>query len=42
MDDAQDGPKVNYLNAAVEATLKGEKVEKAETRARGCGVQYDK
>jgi peroxiredoxin len=42
MDDDQNEPKVNYLDNAVEATLKGGKVEKTETRARGCGVQYNR
>jgi peroxiredoxin len=42
VDDSQDDPKVNYLEAAVDATLKGGKVEPAETRARGCGIQYEK
>ncbi len=42
MDDSQKSPKVNYLEAAVEATLAGKSVETAETRARGCGVQYKK
>jgi thiol-disulfide isomerase/thioredoxin len=40
MDDDQIKPKVNYLEPAVEATLKGEKVEKPETRPHGCGVEY--
>jgi len=40
LDDSQTEPKVNYLEAAVEATLKGAKVEKAETRVRGCGIPY--
>lgn len=41
MDDAQSNPKTNYLEQAVEATLKGSKPEKTETRARGCSVKYD-
>jgi hypothetical protein len=40
MDDDLTEPKVNFVAAAVEATLKGAKVEKAETRARCCPVQY--
>jgi peroxiredoxin len=40
MDDDMAEPKVNYVAAAVEATLKGAKVERAETRVRGCPVQY--
>jgi peroxiredoxin len=42
MDDSQPNPKVNYLEAAVEATLKGEKPAKSETRGRGCSVQYQR
>jgi peroxiredoxin len=40
MDDSQSEPKINYLEPAIEATLKGEKIEKAETRSRGCGIPY--
>jgi peroxiredoxin len=42
MDDDQESPKVNYLDPAVDATLKGEKVEKTKTNARGCGIVYEK
>ena len=42
IDDSMDEPKTDYLATAVDATLKGEKPEKAETRARGCGVKYKK
>ncbi|MBY0527210.1 MAG: thioredoxin family protein [Gemmataceae bacterium] len=44
MDDSQNAEKVktNYLEAAVKSLLDGKKVEKAETRPFGCGVQYDK
>jgi peroxiredoxin len=42
MDDSQDSPKVNYLEPAVEAALKGEMPETKETRARGCSVKYEK
>lgn len=42
MDDAMYDPKVSYLEKAVTATLKGEKPEKAETRARGCSVKYSR
>jgi peroxiredoxin len=42
MDDSQTEPKVNHLEAAVDATLKGNKVAPAETRARGCGIPYEK
>jgi peroxiredoxin len=42
IDDSMDEPKTDYLATAVEAALKGEKPEKAETRARGCGVKYTK
>lgn len=41
-DDKQNGPKVNFLEAAVEAALSSKKPEKAETRPFGCGVKYDK
>jgi peroxiredoxin len=43
MDDNNDESKVknNYLEPAVKAALEGKKVEKAETRARGCGVKYE-
>lgn len=30
-----------YLKNAVDAVLAGNKVEKAETRAQGCGIQYE-
>jgi peroxiredoxin len=42
MDDATDPAKVqvNYLEAAVEAALAGEKPAVAETVARGCLVRY--
>jgi len=33
-------PTTSFLDRAVEATLKGEKVTKAETLARGCKVRY--
>jgi peroxiredoxin len=42
MDDSQSNPKVNYLEAAVEAALKGEMPKVKETRARGCSVKYEK
>ncbi len=42
MDDSQSNPKVNYVEAAVEATLKGRLPEVKETRPRGCSVKYDK
>lgn len=43
MDDNNDAgkAKTNYLELAVDATLKGDKISTAETRARGCGVKYD-
>lgn len=43
MDDSNNATnvKVNYLEPAVEAALKGSKVEKSETRPRGCGVKFD-
>jgi peroxiredoxin len=42
MDDSQDKPKVDFLTAAVDATLAGDSIETTETRARGCGVRYGK
>lgn len=44
MDDSQNEAKVQkqYLRDAVDAVLKGESVEVAETRAVGCGIQYKK
>jgi peroxiredoxin len=42
MDDDQNDPKTDYLSNAVDATLKGATIETTETRARGCGVRYDK
>lgn len=44
MDDSSNpgSAKTNYLEQAVEATLKGDKPSTAETRARGCGVQYER
>lgn len=44
MDDrtkASDA-KVNYLEAAVEATLKGQKCATAETLPRGCKIRFDR
>jgi hypothetical protein len=42
LDDNTDPTKVkvNYLEAAVEAVLAGEKPAVAETGARGCLVRY--
>lgn len=42
MDDNQNESKVSkhYLKDAVDAVLKGETVEVAETQAAGCGIQY--
>jgi peroxiredoxin len=42
MDDRQQNPRVNYLEQAVEAVLKGEMPKTKETRPRGCSVQYEK
>ena len=42
IDDSMDEPKNNYLTAAVDAALKGEKPEQEETKAKGCGVRYSK
>ncbi len=41
MDDSQASPKINYLEPAVEAALKGTTPQTKETRARGCGVKYE-
>lgn len=42
MDDRNkaENAKENYLEPALAAALKGEKVEKAETQARGCLIRY--
>jgi peroxiredoxin len=40
MDDSTG--KTNYVEAAVEATLKGLPVAVPETRVRGCAVEYDR
>lgn len=42
MDDSQASPKVNYLEPAVEAALKGSVPAVKETKARGCSVKYEK
>lgn len=42
MDDKADSPSQNYLEAAVEATLKGQEPKIKETNGRGCAVQYQK
>jgi peroxiredoxin len=44
MDDSQSESKVTktYLRDAVDAVLKGETPAVVETRATGCGVQYNK
>ncbi len=43
MDDHNSaaGAKTNFLVPAVDAALKGQAAPTAETRARGCGVQYE-
>ncbi|MCS7015918.1 MAG: thioredoxin family protein [Gemmatales bacterium] len=41
LDDNMNNPKVNYLEAAVEAILKGSEPAVKETKARGCTVKYD-
>lgn len=41
MDDSNNNPKINYLDAAVEAALKGTDLAVKETRARGCTVKYE-
>lgn len=42
MDDRnkQADVKTNYLDAALTAVLKGEKIAKAETQARGCAIRF--
>lgn len=42
MDDRnkQADVKTNYLDAALAAALKGEKIAKAETQARGCAIRF--
>lgn len=42
MDDNNKNPQTNYLEPAVEAALKGEKPGQTETKARGCGVKFEK
>lgn len=44
MDDSNTAGnvKTNYLDPAVDAALKGQAAPTAETRARGCGVQYER
>jgi peroxiredoxin len=44
MDDRSNGAdaKVNYLEPAVDAVLKGEKAPKGETLARGCMIRFKK
>ncbi len=44
LDDNQDASKVEktYLNDAITSALKGETPATTETRARGCGVAYDR
>jgi peroxiredoxin len=43
MDDSQNikNVRVNYLEAAVDAALRGETPATTETRARGCSVKYE-
>jgi peroxiredoxin len=41
MDDNIDDPKVNYLEPAMQAAVKGEKPAKAETRPFGCALKYE-
>ena len=40
MDDSNGAPKVSYLDAAIKGALANETLTSAETKARGCGVQY--
>src|SRR5262249_21863064 len=44
MDDSQPvkNVKKRYLEDAVDALLKGEKISTTETAARGCSVQYER
>jgi peroxiredoxin len=42
MDDDQFEPKVNYLDQAIDAALKGETPKIRETRPIGCSVEYKK
>jgi peroxiredoxin len=44
IDDSQNPKKVekHYLSNAIDATLKGEKVETAETKQFGCSIKWDK
>jgi peroxiredoxin len=44
MDNNNDASKAtaNYLQAAVDSTLRGETPATASTSARGCGIQYEK
>ena len=44
MDDTSNPANVkeNYLEPAVQAALKGAKLEKGETLARGCKIRFDK
>jgi hypothetical protein len=41
LDDNQNSPKTSYLEAAVDATLKGQPVAVKETKGRGCSVKYE-
>lgn len=41
-DDNQKEPKNHYVANAVESTLKGQTIEVAESKAKGCGVKYEK
>jgi hypothetical protein len=40
LDNSMNNPTKNYLEEAVQATLKGETPKVSETKARGCGVKY--
>lgn len=42
LDDDSKNPKTHYLVAAIESVLDGKTPEKAETRAIGCGIRYQK
>jgi len=44
LDDSQNAANVKskYVEDAIDATLKGEKVSTSETRGRGCSVKYER
>jgi peroxiredoxin len=42
LDDDMAEPTTDFVSAAVDSALNGTTLETAETRARGCGVRYEK